>query len=458
MWPTRSYYHGHDQAGNTEVERSVLIPANNGSEPLPPGPPTALQASLVDGSVTLQWAIPEADGGSPIIGYKVLRGTAAGEETLLGTTLETYYSDGAVTAGSTYYYVVKANNSVGDSVASEEVSMAVVALPSAPLDLELETFPGEVLVSWSAPLSDGGLPITGYLLIRGSSPGATETIVPLTSSMLSYTDEEVEGGKTYYYRVKAMNSLGVGPECDEDSVLVPYTMGPPQSFSAQLNAGTVHLNWSAPTGSEPTAYRVFRAIGAGSAEVLADVAGPGYEDDDLMPGQTYRYSIGALYGDELGPLSIVLEVSIPNEGSELPSAPEGLSAMAAPDGIALDWNYPFADRDHLSGFKVYRSTAADMAYAAMVKELNDTAYLDKSALPGVTYYYQVRAVNAEGEGAASVSVSASRPADADSLPGMPVGLQVTTEGTLMTLTWSQPVNGGHGRSVGLPRISERKRG
>jgi fibronectin type 3 domain-containing protein len=116
--------------------------------------------------------------------------------------------------------------------------------------------------------------------------------------------------------------------------------------------------------------------------------------------------------------------------------------MAAPDGIALDWNYPFADRDQLSGFKVYRATTADMAYAAMVKELNDTAYLDRTALPGVTYYYQVKAVNNEGEGTASVSVSASRPADAESLPGVPFGLQVTTEGALMTLTWSQPLTEG----------------
>ena len=262
------YYHGHDLAGNSEGERSVLIPASNGSEPLPPGPPTALQVSLVDGSAVLQWVTPEEDGGSPVIGYKVLRGTAAGEETLLGTAFGTSYSDGAVTTGSTYYYVVKANNSVGDSVASEEVSLTVVALPSAPLDLELEATPGEVSATWSAPLSAGGVPITGYLLIRGSSPGATEVIVTLTSSMLSYTDEEVEGGKTYYYRVKAMNSLGIGPECAEASVLVPYSMGPPQSFTAQLNAGKAHLNWSAPAGSDPTAYRVFRAIGAGSARVL----------------------------------------------------------------------------------------------------------------------------------------------------------------------------------------------
>jgi fibronectin type 3 domain-containing protein len=113
--------------------------------------------------------------------------------------------------------------------------------------------------------------------------------------------------------------------------------------------------------------------------------------------------------------------------------------MAAPDGIALDWSYPFADRHQLSGFRVYRATTADMAYAAMVKELNDTAYLDRSALPGVTYYYQVKAVNNEGEGAASVSVSASRPADAEALPGAPLGLMVTTEGTSMTLIWSPPL-------------------
>jgi hypothetical protein len=78
--------------------------------------------------------------------------------------------------------------------------------------------------------------------------------------------------------------------------------------------------------------------------------------------------------------------------------------------------------------------------------VNTTTYLDESALPGVTYYYQVKALNQAGEGPASLVASASRPADADSLPGSPEGLEALVDGAQVTISWSMPTEMG---SAGL---------
>jgi hypothetical protein len=73
-------------------------------------------------SVALSWTVP-ADGGSPISGYRIYRGTTPGGEALLTTvTIGTTYLDTAVTSGVTYYYQVTAVNGDGESVRSVEVS------------------------------------------------------------------------------------------------------------------------------------------------------------------------------------------------------------------------------------------------------------------------------------------------------------------------------------------------
>jgi hypothetical protein len=77
--------------------------------------------------VILTWAASTSSG---VVGYNVYRGTTSGGEssTPLNSTpiAGTTYADGSVTAGTTYYYVVKAVGSDGvESAASEETTACV---------------------------------------------------------------------------------------------------------------------------------------------------------------------------------------------------------------------------------------------------------------------------------------------------------------------------------------------
>jgi PKD repeat protein len=80
----------------------------------------------------LTWQAPD-NGGADITGYQILRGTASGAETVLvantGTDKTTYDDTTANPAVAHYFYKVKAINSVGASTASNEVNLAVVAIP-----------------------------------------------------------------------------------------------------------------------------------------------------------------------------------------------------------------------------------------------------------------------------------------------------------------------------------------
>lgn len=80
-----------------------------------------LEAVGGTGVVSLTWTTP-ADGGSPIIGYKVHRGDqGSGSQTLLNSLgLQNTYDDTTVVAGVSYWYVVTAVNAVGESAWSNE--------------------------------------------------------------------------------------------------------------------------------------------------------------------------------------------------------------------------------------------------------------------------------------------------------------------------------------------------
>ena len=71
---------------------------------------------------------------------------------------------------------------------------------------------GSITLSWDAPDDDS---VTGYqILRRGPSEGENALSVYVEdtgSTATAYTDTDVTSSVKYVYRVKAINSAGVGP-------------------------------------------------------------------------------------------------------------------------------------------------------------------------------------------------------------------------------------------------------
>lgn len=92
----------------------------NPAEPAPPAAPrldSDHSGRTAPGVVHLIWSTPD-DGGSPITGYNVYRGLASGAETLLaGIGVQSTYDDITATAGTDFYYQVRAVNAAGAGAA-----------------------------------------------------------------------------------------------------------------------------------------------------------------------------------------------------------------------------------------------------------------------------------------------------------------------------------------------------
>ncbi|HME53131.1 MAG TPA: PQQ-binding-like beta-propeller repeat protein [Candidatus Lokiarchaeia archaeon] len=96
-----------------------------------PGEPQNLQATGESGQVLLAWQVPASSGWSPITGYEILRGTAAGMEAYLATVDNvTSFIDTSAAGEQIFYYTVIAVNAAGKSLSSTEAHAAATAVPA----------------------------------------------------------------------------------------------------------------------------------------------------------------------------------------------------------------------------------------------------------------------------------------------------------------------------------------
>jgi predicted phage tail protein len=282
-----------------------------------PTEPILVSATSGNVQVVLTWIPPSSDGGSAITAYVVYRGETSGGEiflTTLGDVLT--YTDIGLTNGQTYYYKVGAVNSVGEGAPSNEVSATPATVPTLPVTLVAAPGNSQVVLTWSAPSSDGGSSITAYKVYRGTMSGG-EVLLTTLGNVLTYTDPELTNGQIYYYKVSAVNSAGEGPQSVE--VLAKPITVPSAPTISTTTAGDaqVVLNWTAPTsngGSSIVAYKVYRGTVSGDETLLATLGNVlSFTDTGLTNGQTYYYKVSAA--------NSVGESVLSQEATATPAAP-----------------------------------------------------------------------------------------------------------------------------------------
>ena len=102
---------------------------------------------------------------------------------------------------------------------------------SAPLTLQATAGDAQVDLTWSPPSDDGGSPITGHRVWRGTVSGALAFLIAIGNVQM-YSDTDVTNDVTYYYAVAAENSRGVGPQSSQASAT---PTAPPDTTSPSIS-------------------------------------------------------------------------------------------------------------------------------------------------------------------------------------------------------------------------------
>src|SRR5256886_1920178 len=327
--------------------------------------------------------------------------------------------------------------------------------PSAPQNLAATGGNAQVTLTWKAPASDGGSPVTNYKIYRGVAPGS-ETLLTTVGNVLTYTDSAATNGVTYYYQVSAVNSPGEGAKSNEASATPSAPPPPPTPPSAPMNlvatAGNaqVGLTWQAPGsngGSAITNYKIYRGTTSGGETLKTTIGNVlTYSDTTVTNGLTYYYQVSAVNAAGEGPRSNEASAvpSAPPPPPSPPSAPTNLVATAGNAQVGLTWQAPGSNGGSaITNYKIYRGTSSN-GETLIATIGNVLTYTDTAVSNGVTYYYQVSAVNNVGEGPRSNEASAtpSAPPPPPTPPSAPPNLVATVGNAQVTLTWQAPASNG----------------
>ena len=343
-----------------------------------PAAPTVTGGNDSQGRPTLKWNAVTGAAKYEVYRARSLNGDYIKYSTVTGTS---YTNISYIENGNTYYYKVRALGSDGTAGAwSSIVSVTYRAASTGTLPAPTVTggndAQGRPTLKWNA--------VTGaakYEVYRARSRSG-EYIKYSTVTGTSYTNTSyIENGNTYYYKVRALDANGTAGAWSS-IVSVTYraastgTLPAPTVTGGNDSQGRPTLKWNAVTGAAK--YEVYRARSqSGDYIKYSTVTGTSYTNTSYIEnGNTYYYKVRALDANgTAGAWSSIVSVTYPAASTGTLSAPTVTGAAK---------------------YEVYRSYSQNGNYSKYSTQTS-TGYTNSAYLTsGSTYYYKVRALDANG--------------------------------------------------------------
>jgi hypothetical protein len=434
-----------------------------GTTATPPQPPQAPSALATSGatasSLALSWTASPTSG----VTYTVFRSTTAGFTAAAGNQIAAgvggvTYTDTGLSASTTYYYLVQANNAGGASPSSNQATGTTQAGQT------LTVLPRTGWIATAQPASAGDTPakaIDGVAASRFSSGTAqvngqwfqVDMLAAQSFSRVVMDSTASPNDYAHAYQVFVSNdgvawgtavATGTGtaavitvdfPVQTARYVRVVQTSAtpanwwsihefnvwgggqvtpapqPPTGLTATAASGAaINLAWTAsPTGG--VTYTVFRSTTAGFAasaatQIATGVTGVTYTSAGLTASTTYYYLVQA--NNAGGASASSNQASATTQATPAPQPPTALTATAASStGINVSWT---ASTTSGVTYTLFRSTTSGFAAGAanqIATGLTAVTYADSGLAPSTTYYYLARANNGGGASVSSNQATAT---------------------------------------------------
>jgi fibronectin type 3 domain-containing protein len=369
----------------------------------PTAAPSSLTANSSSGKVDLSWnAVTGATS------YKVYRGTVSGSYTLLASGISAVtYSDTTVTNGTTYYYVVKANNG-SDSDNSNEVSTQPIANFSIASASLLSS--SSIEVSWSTVTG-----ATDYDVLWGTTSGSYNGSALSVTSPYAITG--LAANTTYYLVVRAKNNIGSGSNINSTEISRKTPTSAPAGLTASASPGQIGLNWTAVSGA--SSYKVYRGTISGTyTELATGITSAAYLDTTVTNGSTYYYVVKAFNGSDS---AYSAEVSVK------PISSFSLTSATAVSSSSIDLSWEAA-----SGAETYDVLYGTSTGVYLWSQMGVASPYTLTGLSaGTKYYISIRASNGVGSGTSHQSNEMS----ATTATAAPANLVATAITGQIDLVW-----------------------
>lgn len=398
-----------------------------------PGAPSVTSVTPTNAALTVTWGAPASNGGSSIMAY-----TVNADDGTTTTTCD--WTSGPLTCdvvgldnGTSYSVTVVATNAAGDSVASSAVSATPRTTPDAPDAPDVTVANHSLVVSWTAPVSDGGAAITQYVV----TATAGSSVKTCTTSSLTCTVTGLTNGTEYSVTVSASNVAGSSSD-SSPTLAIPSTVpSAPTNVAASRVLDTITVTWTAPgsNGGDPiTGYTVTAVASDSSDDVTCSwSAGDGALTCDLTGVvNTANYLISVVATNSNGDSAASNSTS--SAGYSVPGAPTIVSIT--PGNTQLTVVITPGTTGGLAITNYVYSLDNGATYIAF--DATTGPFIIDGLTNGTTYRVSVAAVNDIDTGAFSSRVAAV-PA---TVPTAPRWLHGVRGNMSATLAWNPPLSNG----------------
>ncbi|MDI6787690.1 MAG: fibronectin type III domain-containing protein, partial [Planctomycetota bacterium] len=425
-YKVRAYNAGGDGDYSNETSATTL--------PLAPGAPSSLIATTVSAyRIDLSWS----DNSDNELGFKIERKTSGGtyvEIDSVSAGVTSYANTVGLAPATRYYYRVRAYNTGGNGVYSNETNDTTLPLPpTAPSSLTATAVSQfQINLTWV----DNSTNEDGFEIERKiGAGGGWELLTILGAGRTSYSNTALSPDTTYYYKVRGYNTGGYGDYCTEayTSTLPSQPSAPSSLVATTLSSTQISLVWTDNSSNEQ-GFKIYRKASGGTYAQIDTVSAnvTSYPNTALSPVTTYYYQVRAYNaGGNSNYSNEASAVTLPS----VPIAPSSLTAIAVSQSqLNLSW---VDNSNNEQGFKVERSPDGVAYTLRSTFNANVTLFNDTGLTASTTYYYRVYGFNTGGNSSYSDAVSQTTYAPPLATPISPSGLVVTTVSlSQINLTWT----------------------
>ena len=352
--------------------------------------------------------------------------------------------------GSVYNLSLRTRNEVGISNIMPTVQFRpdLSARTTAPRIIQINPVAGGLNVYWQHDVPNS-IDYIEYRIKFGTN--AYSSWIRITDILNSYISISQLASIEYSIQIRVGSIMGGSPSQPsyaEYATPLPRELppigqntrqvGPRQAFTHSLSATAgdeqVSLSWN----DFPSGLGFFagwglewRTGGGSWSNITVGESSRSYTHTGLTNGQTYEYRIRSFHSSGSTPYSSIQSATPMGQATERPPAPTGLTASVNGTTINISWN----SVDTATSYQLRVFITGSGEGFVTIANTSNTSYSHSGLIPGMEYYYDVRAINSAGTGTFSSFIGPYIPVS--STPGPTVSID----------TPSQTVNGGDEISI-----------
>ncbi|KAM9785969.1 immunoglobulin-like and fibronectin type III domain-containing protein 1 [Neosynchiropus ocellatus] len=223
--------------------------------------------------------------------------------------------------------------------------------PMGPVEV-IESLPYCIEFKWRPPKDDGGSPVINYVIERQQVGRNTWRKLGEIPGLPVYSDSDVDHGRKYCYRIRAVTSEGVSDAMETDEIQAgklafPGPPAPPKVVSAFDDC--INLSWSAPSnrgGSQILGYILEKRKKGSNLWTVVNttdelIKEKKYAVKDVVAGLEYEFRVTAINHSGAGEFSNPCEFVFARDPKQPPGKVIGLKvAETSYSHINLTWTKP----------------------------------------------------------------------------------------------------------------------